>query len=494
MLIWPFLALTFLLLFGLGYLVFNLEKSVIINNWDKRRCELGVIAAASYFKSNTDPRSDTQFSIDNFSFCTGKFVEKTAEILFSPLQNLFSTTTGSIGIISQGIEIIRTVLSKIKQQFEEFMNPLYQKYIATSYAIFGIFQHFRAAFERTNAIVLGMLFASLSIIRGMLNMKDFVVKIVLIILGIMVAAIVILFFVLFPFIPIIILPTIAAIEVAVGSGAVSGMRDAFCLAPGTLVKLPDNTWKYIENIQPGDGNGFIEAAIEMDGKNVELWNINEVIISSYHIVWDNTIKKWVFAKNHSNAKKILCEFNKLYCLTTKTRKICVSGTSNGSQLIIRDWEELEHSDKIGNKLYESIVSKLHSELNIVSSISMPAGSIPSNLFYKISGNLERVIDFNNKTQMFQIGSTINENDRICGRFSLAESPEYIWIHDNGKIYKYYIGTNSLTFLNTPITESGQINLYDSDGNLQYIIQDMTEVGVSQINKTYNCILSRLNSD
>lgn len=490
MLIWPFLALTFLLLFGLGMIVFNLEKSAIIKNWDKRRCELGVMAAAPYFKPSSDPRSDTQFSMDNFSFCTGKFVEQAVELIFSPFQKLFSSSVGATGIVSQGIEIIRTILSKIKQQFEEFMDPLYRKYIATSYAVFGTFQHFRAAFERINAIVLGMLFASLSVIRGMLNMKDFVVKIVLIILGIMVAAIIILFFVLFPFIPIIILPTIAAIEVAVGSGAVSGMRDAFCLAPGTRVKLPDDSWKNIEDICPGDGNGFVEAVIKTDGSGVDLWNISGTLVSSYHIVWDGNIAKWVFAKDHCKSKKSTRQFQQLYCLTTRTRQFIVSGSRDDSQIVVRDWEELEDSDRIGNVLYELMVNKLHSDMGLASP-SIPVNKVNLiNLFYKIDGKL---IEINSKKINYEIGATINKNDKICGIFKKLVPPDYLWIHQDGYIKKYYIDSMADFLVNTPITESGQIHLYNSKGDLHYIIQDMTEVGVGKLNKTYKFILSRLNS-
>lgn len=507
MLIWPFLSLTFLLLFGLGYLVFNLEKSVIIKNWDKRRCELGVMAASSYFKPSSDPRSDIQFSMDNFSFCTGHLVEQSVAIIFSPFQKLFGSAAGSVGIISQGMEILRTILSKIKEQFEQFMDPFYRKYIATSYAVFGIFQHFRAAFERTNAIVLGMLFASLSIIRGMLNMKDFVVKIVLIILGIMVAAIIILFFVLFPFIPIIILPTIAAIEVAVGSGAVSGMRDAFCLAPGTKVKILDNVWKNIEDIQPGDGEGFVEAVIETDGNGVNLWNINGVLVSSYHIVWDSRVNRWVFAKDHHSAVGSGRKFNKLYCLTTKTRKFIVSGLEldDETELIVRDWEELEDSDIVGNVWYDIILRKILSPvlpvspLRPLSSRSLPLSSQP-NLFYKISGKLVKIGEIGSTE--YKIGELINENDRICGKFKMTTPPKHLWIHngnDNGngdRISKYtniniFENTNNLP-VDIPITESGKIYLYDSEGKLQNIIQDMTEVGVANIYKTYEFILSRLN--
>jgi len=502
MLIWPFLALTFLLLFSLGYLVFSLEKSAIIKNWDKRRCELAVMATSSYFKPHTDPRSDTQFSIDNFSFCTGQLVEKATALIFSPFIGLFGATASSAGIISQGIDIIRTILNKIKQQFEEFMDPLYRKYVATSYSIFSIFQHFRAAFERTNAIVLGMLFASLSVIRGMLNMKDFVVKIVLIILGIMVAAIIILFFVLFPFIPIIILPTIAAIEVAVGSGAVSGMRDAFCLAPGTKVKLSDGVWKYIENIKPGDGDGFVEAVIEMNGEGVYLWNIEGVLVSSYHIVWDEHMARWTFAKDHCKAFQTFYSYKKLYFLVTKTRTITVSGLKDDKQIIVRDWEELEESDENGNSLYqnrvENILNSKYADSNQINNSNAPLiFKNLTELYYKISGKLVKITNISIENTHYEIGSKINENDRICGKFKLAKSPEYLWVHKNKGIQKYSMSeyiNNSWNYLmkNTPITESGQLYIYNSEGELTYIIQDFTEVGVEKISSTYDFILSRLN--
>ena len=69
---WPFMLITFGLLFALGLTIANLEKTVVMNNWTDRRCDLPVMAAAAFFKPDGDPRTGSGFATDNFEFCMPK--------------------------------------------------------------------------------------------------------------------------------------------------------------------------------------------------------------------------------------------------------------------------------------------------------------------------------------------------------------------------------------------------------------------------------------
>jgi hypothetical protein len=503
MLIWPFLALTGILMSLLAYAVFSIEKNTIIRNWDKRRCDLPVMFGASYFKPSADSRTDTEFAQDNFSFCMKRRVTEIMETLMVPFMLIFKGQMGVTGSIGSGLNIVQNIFSQIYQAFLSFLRPFYERYVAVAYQVMAITQHLKMAYQKINTIVLAFIYTGLTILRGMINVKDFIIKVVLIILGILVALVIILFFALAPFIGIIILPTITAIAAAGGGGAVGGMADAFCLAPETRIRMADGTMKKVCDVVVGDSvaeGGVVQAVIETTGQGVDLWSIGsggggggadgQNLISSYHIVWDDVRNTWCFAKDHSRSLASPEKRDRLWCLVTEKRVFELPGG-----ILVRDWEELCDSDSEGNDAYEHLVARLLNGLG--DGTLVPDAIKLGKYFYKVNGRLVNILG---QEQIAQIGDTIQTSltesgtspySKIVG-FStfLCES---LWCKDiyGDKFYNTKILLNKEIRL--PMTENGQILLFSKSGEPQKIIMDFTEVGSHQLNKTYDFILSRLNS-
>ena len=82
---WPFMLITFGLIFALGLTISKLERTSVMNNWTDRRCELPVVMAASFFKPADDPRSTGEFAKDNFDFCMKSFIDKFMTIFMAPM-------------------------------------------------------------------------------------------------------------------------------------------------------------------------------------------------------------------------------------------------------------------------------------------------------------------------------------------------------------------------------------------------------------------------
>lgn len=504
MLILPFFAVTGILLALLSYTVFSIEKDVIIRNWDKRRCDIPVLFGASYFKPSNDPRSSSQFANDNFTFCMKRRVSEIMELIMAPFIVLLGGQMNVTGSIGNGLQILRNIVSRIYKAFYSFLEPFYRRFVFTAYQVMAITQRLKMAYQRINTIVLAFIFSGLTIIRGMLNLKDFIIKVVLIILGIMVAMIIILFFVLAPFIGTVIIPVIAVISAAVGGAAVGGMADAFCFAPETLIELENGSHEQLSKLRLGmrvkDG-GEIKAILRMTANDVKLWNIDGNIVSSHHIVKDDIQNTWVFAKNHCRAKKIDSHnYNELICLTTQNR---IFKTSTG--LIARDWEELSDTDKVGNMYYEQIIKSL---LNFKGSYSYQEKHEKkdstylqdykptlSNDFYKVQfkKGQDGLIPLHNKVNLFSIGDMIYDSkDTVTQIIGFAETNyEYCW-KQNG-VYsmfsKYYFPDPIVCMI--PITESGKIAIFDNSGRFCTLIMDFTEVGSGDLPKTYDFILSQL---
>jgi hypothetical protein len=520
MLIWPFLAVTFVLFSILSYVVFLVERKVIMKNWDNRRCDLPVMFGASYFKPANDPRSDTEFAGDNMSFCMKQRVSQIMELIMSPFMVIFNGQMGVAGGIGDGLNILRNILNNMKQAFLSFLLPFYQRYVNTAYQVMSITQRMRMAFQKANAIVLALVFSGLTIVRGMINVKDFIIKVVLIILGILVALVIILFFILAPFVGGLILPTIAAISAVAGAGAVGGMADAFCFSPETPIQMADGTLKEIGKLVVGDetkGGGKVTTVIKTTGENVPLFSIGDSgagagdvrasneLVSSYHIVWDSGKNTWCFAKDHPRANKTLKMRKELVCISTEKR---VFATASG--LIARDWEELDDTDVESNRLYEDLVGSLLNA-GCSSSTGSPTGSPTASptplidmfaLYYKVNGKLVPCVSASASaaSAAINIGDELDDDYLKTSEVKglATTTPEFVWGLKNTKYSKISVqgpppGQPPVQII-FPLTESGNILLFSKSGRPVIQVKDFTEVGASKLPKTYSFILSRLNEN
>jgi hypothetical protein len=347
--VWPFLLVTIGLLVGVGYMIANTEKAVVMQNWPQMRCSVPILFAASFFKPSGDKRSSGEFAMDNFEFCMKSLVHEVMEIVMAPLFAIFGKHVSMAEVMSDAMNGVRKIMHTIYEAFLSFIDPFLKKYTAVAYQVGIVTQHMRMAFQRVNAMMLGMLFTGLTMIRGFMNAIDFVIKVVMIIVGIMVALIIILFFILFPFIPLILSVLAAVVAVAIGSVAASASasRGAFCFPAEAHVVLENGTRRPICEIRVGDvlwNGATVEATMLFDGKGCELWELDGICVAGSHRVRHAALG-WPLVEQDPRARRTSAEASLLYCLTTSDRKIPIYSPTRGVVLWFRDWEELEDGDE-----------------------------------------------------------------------------------------------------------------------------------------------------
>ena len=201
---WPFMLITFGLIFALGLTLSKLERTSVMNNWDNRRCDLPVIAAASFFKPEDDPRSGSDYAKDNFNFCMKSFIDKFMTLFMAPINALLGKHMNLAASTGDAVNVVRNIAQKLYNTLLGFLDQYMRRFNASVYEMSRVMQFLRMAMRRANGMVISMLYSGITLFRGMLNTIQFVIKVILIICGIMLAIIIILFFILFPFIPMII--------------------------------------------------------------------------------------------------------------------------------------------------------------------------------------------------------------------------------------------------------------------------------------------------
>ena len=514
MLVWPFILLTLGLTAGLGYVISQVERDKIMQNWEERRCEVPIMTMGSYFKPADDPRTPSQFSKDNFSFCMDRLAKAVTSEVLTPLGNVFTAQSGIAGTISNAMNVIRTIIKAIYDKFMEFISGFMKKYVMVAQQVRAVTLHLKAAFQRANAIVFGMVFMGLTMIQGMMNTMSFVFKVVLIILAIMIILLIILFFILLPFMPIMMGVIAAIVAGAVGAmaGTAASYGSSFCFAPDTLIAMADGTSCNIKDIRLGavlSDRGVVESVMKMSGKSVKLWNMNGIYVTGSHLVESRpNSNSWHSVATDSRAVKTSYREGYIYCLNTTTHTIPVN-TTDGSIITFRDWEELADKDAYGH--YEWNYRVLQA-LNSSKSYKQWADSINSSIYYPAvapSTYIETPLG-NRRICDIHIGDLVYDQNHIptdvigiihsTTRVSKQALLKGTWatnmIYKVAGVWKRMVSNTCESSVSTMgmhlITEEGSfITVDNSASNISTIYRDFTEVGYTQIETINHCVEDRL---
>lgn len=511
---WPFILITFGLLFALGVTISSIEKIVVMNNWDKRRCDFPIIIASAFFKPDGYNGSSSQFAKENFNFCMKTYIDKFMEILMVPINFIFEKQIGLAENALSMINSLRIMTKTMYDNFKAYLDKYFKKFNIAISEISRISQYLRMAIQKINAAMMSMVYTGVTIYRGIVNMIQFVVKVILIMCGVMLAIMIILIFILFPFIPMI-LSVISMIIYTVNilsnlfEGSSSGTlstatsyKNGFCFSKDTIL-ITENGLKKVNEIKIGDildKCGIVTTVIKMNGKGIKLFNLNGIYVSGSHLV---KYKEWNLVEEDPRSIKTDKESDILYCFNTTSHNIPVY--SNGSKTIFRDWEEMEENDKEGHYLWNYMIFK---KLNMSSNYSkwkdgLQTSEIPlMNLKVKtISGFVniseldisDKILDRNGNEQ-YILGTIIgrtsgtNRTSRTTNDEWHTELYEYndgIWIKGNSIIGEDCIEGRTL------ITETGEFIIWDGK---EKIIRDFTEIGYDHIHETYEFISDRLRNN
>ena len=123
-----------------------------MNQWTDRRCELPIMAAAAFFKPESDPRTSSAFAADNFEFCLQTTVEKFITMFMGPINALFGKQAGLTGDAMNMIGTIRNLAQNMYKAFLSYLDVYFKKFNRSVFEMSRIAQHIRMAMDRANAV------------------------------------------------------------------------------------------------------------------------------------------------------------------------------------------------------------------------------------------------------------------------------------------------------------------------------------------------------
>lgn len=353
---WVLAAMIIGLTIGLSFMMVGLDIQSVKENWSERRCELDVIMTGFLYKQDGDERSSSEFMSENFQFCIQDTVQSFLKILMTPVFAAFNVQLNLAGGVVMIMNVLRNLKAEMLNSFMKIISPMYQRFINTGMAFSQNFQRFYSAMRRVAGIAVASLYLGMSVHVLIDNFVKFVVKVVLIIMGIIAGLLVIMFFGIVPFLGMIIAVVVLLDQAGFDT---LGLGPVFCFDPKTPVVLYNKTVKPIEKLNVGDqleDGGFVEGMLRSIAANEQMYSVKGILVSGSHLVFDEEREEWLSVSEYKFAEPIFTKPESLICLRTSTRNIPLRD-NHGFVHIFRDWEELPEKEGV-DAFWNYLVSKL----------------------------------------------------------------------------------------------------------------------------------------
>jgi len=477
-----FVILTVFLTFLFFFVESFSNRNDVISHWSERRCDFDVLLTAFLYKPSDDHRSSSKFTSENFNFCISSKSANYLRSIFGVLYELMRKQFVAGDIMTDVMKTLRSQLNTIYAPFSSMMKKFWVKFVQIGSLSSRIFQQLYMTMKKASGIAVASLFIALSLQTTVMNSIDFVIKVIMIVLYILLALIFVWFYPILPWL-IMVLITVFGIEKAM-PGKTGPLGGLFCFAKGTRVILENGDTRPIESLKPGDyllNANLVQGIIEVPGE--PLYNLDGIFVSGYHSMYYNGEK--IYIKDHPRAILTKIYDKTLWTLITEKREIQIHGKEGILRFL--DWDEIPDTQE-ANKGWNQIVCEMLNGPKYNSLVPKYAPCLDATI--RVNVNQSGWVNLSE----IQIGDWIScksgwtritgkARRRVQGGFGSLGSrmSDGVWIlGSNGKWDHFHGTTDQMPWEGVHlITDSGEFKIKILNGN-EYIVRDFTEVGSDKI--------------
>jgi urease gamma subunit len=350
-----FSMLTVGLSLGLAVVISAGMRTIIGANWEKNRCDPGVVITAAAYKPTNDPRTPGQFAEDNWRDCQKEYVQnalRTAAAIPKDLANAEAATAAHVqDMVSKSGDVFFNLWKFIYEAYSTFMDSM--KGAAKLFQNFVI--QLQSIIERLQASVIAIVFSLIAVIVTFINSIQVALMVAIIVVGILIGMMILLFLVLLPIAPLIVsITALVAVTVTIIAGTLAGSMvsemytPGACFTPDTRVVAKDGNPRPLSEVQIGDTlrDGGRVVAVHTFHTDDPIYNLYGVRVTGDHLVsHPETPRRLIAVRTHPDAFATgIKGTHDLICLTTTTRRIPVLSHDVGV-VMFADWEEIPESDE-----------------------------------------------------------------------------------------------------------------------------------------------------
>lgn len=501
---WYFILLNLALFLGFARIVVGFETQSITSQWAKYRCMPSILFFASMFKPVGEPRSDLQFTADNFSFCAAEIAKGVLTAALKPIMDVVvkmcETAISSLSYVMN----LRGLSATLYHALERIFDTFGRRFNLTIHELRKSFLKQFSILQKAEAIATSSVFAGLSMISSIMNAFRLMIIVSIVILVILVVIVIFLFFLLSPVMGLVLL-AVSVIGGTAYAASTGGMQDAFsCFAADSPIIMKDGTTKPISSIVVGDelvDGSLVTAALKFSTTpTTQLYRLDGIIVSGSHIIYDGARPH--FVSDFPGAEPVAAP-DIIYCLNTTTHRIPIAGLTRTH--IFADWEELDGEDmgewsetvfrllngRGGSTVTDAI---LNSETGLGPTVKLATPTREKTAAELVLG--DKILDVDGSfTTIIGIGK-VGASETKCYGELINNCPisGATWVLDGASgLWKQAATISRWSPLKLPVASA--VAIFTSSGTFQIgdgiWCRDFSDVGLTNIDKTYDFTLSRL---
>lgn len=448
-------TLTVLLSIGLAAIIGLSFRTHVAAHWDESRCDATVIPIAGLFKPPGDPRTAAAFAADNWKFCQKEYVQAAIRTASAGVQELADAEAATVEAAKQMVG----VTGDIFYDLWNFCHDVYTKFMGQMKTAGTLFRNFMirlySIIERLQGSALAIVYSLISLLVGIINSIHVTIIAAVIVVGIMLALQIILFFLIWP-ISSLLMTVAAMVDVvvismaaAIAGGMANGefFSNGSCFETGSLIRMADGSLKPIERIQMGErlwGNNNRVTAIHQFITTEGVYSFDSVSVTGDHLIYDEKGGLQFVSELPVAVRGLIKEVGvpkTVWCFTTSKRVI------PSAHLRFADWEEIQEDDTQTQKAwYKDVCTALNGE-------DVDAKMMDVDVDAGLSANC-KVIMGNGHLQPIQevrIGDELIGGNRVTGvvcmegdmetdafQISTSVMTAGTWVFDESGIWREYV--------------------------------------------------------
>jgi hypothetical protein len=452
--LFSFITLVLILICVYCYVMIRAES--IKRDWINQRCKPNVIPFAGFI-NKPDNMSATEYTSENFRYCTQSILKNVSNAAVSPYTDIISTLTNLSGEFTESMNDARQISSKIRDNMAGTTSVVYEKVQSAITPMQPLFDAVKTFFAKLNGVMTTFLYTINGLNMTLKSLMGSIAELCVDALIAMAAAILVLWAIavwvwpvaipagiataLYAFLASMLVPLLLFMKSA------TAVQPSVCFDKSTEIVMNDGTTTKMVDIQVGDvlsDSNVVTAKLKLSATGAQMYNLNGVIVSESHTVKHDD--KWILVSKHPEAQKVYSYAEPyIYCLNTSSKKIVINDAC------FADWDEIyndEHIDSL--KKNAGLNSSIHE--------SMDSGFTGNTKIQLQDGTFKPISDI-------QIGDILLQGESVYGLVEIRG--------DDINQYKYNFG-NDAFFVGGP-------NLTICDPNIECI----TTMNLDETKKVLN---------
>ena len=339
-------------------------------NWSINRCKPQYLPFASLVIDNKQ-KSDFDIIGDNFSNCIMNIL---TSITSDALKSLFYTanvTSETMQVTVKSLSNINSLFSNVRSNIENITKDIYGRILNVTMPILKLTITTKNMMGQTQGTITAATYVLLSAYLTFKSLIKTIIEVIKNDILIPLAAYIVLLYLSWDFVGavrstafyIAILVPLLMIIIAYNNifheSEAPAPGPPACFGKYTLIKLANNTTKYIYEIDVDDvllDGSTVTGVMQMSSHGHSTFNLDNIIVTGLHRVYHNNLG-WIKVANHPGSREIKdYRENILYCLNTDTKVIKIKNFT------FLDWDDLDDLDiKQINKNYTFIPKQLNNK-------------------------------------------------------------------------------------------------------------------------------------